>query len=113
MAKITGSNVIGGWSFLIGVFIAIVLGAFQYENKWLSIAYVILGLIIGVLNITTSEVKPFLMSGAILIVVSSIGGGIIAVGIPQLGSILVGLLSIFVPATIIVAIKNVFTLARS
>lgn len=106
------SNLIGSWAFLIGVVLAIVIGAGLLEiNPTWTMILVIIGLIIGLLNITEKEVAPFLMSGAVLVIASSLGNN-------ELGSILIlrgilsALLAIFVPATIIVAIKNVFSLAR-
>jgi hypothetical protein len=107
-------NVIGAWAFLIGVLLAIVLGSFDLIGKyeWITITLVILGAIIGLINITSKESMPFLFSAAILVIVCSTGGVIIASAIPRLASVLVGLLILFVPATIVVAVKNVFGLAK-
>ena len=65
----------------------------------------------GLLNVGDDEVEPFLLSGAVLIIASSFGGSTVA-GIPYVGEVFKALLIVFVPATIIVAIKNVFSLAR-
>ena len=51
------------------------------------------------------------MSGAVLIIASALGGNVMGT-LPYVGSILDALLVIFVPATVIVAVKNVFSLAR-
>lgn len=110
MAKDRKSK-IGGWAFLIGVVLAIVLGAMQSINTTWLIILVVIGLIVGFLNVTEHEVSHFLMSATVLIIVSALGSGVMA-QIPILGRILDALLVIFVPATVIVAIKNVFTIAR-
>jgi len=55
---------------------------------------------------------PFLMSGVVLIIASALGSNLMS-GVPYIGTILDAILAIFVPATVIVAIKNVFSLARS
>ncbi len=112
MAKSKSSNIIGGWAFLIGVILAIVLGAglLQSNNTW-AILLVIIGLIIGLLNIADEEASPFLISGAVLIIASSLGQQALS-AIPVLDGILSALLAIFVPATIIVAVRNVFSLAK-
>ena len=109
---------VGKWSFLIGVLAAIIFGILvlfvpsleQYMGI-LTFILIIIGLVVGFLNVTSAETMPFLMSGAVLIIASGLGQqGISA--IPLAESILKNLLSIFVPATIIVAIKNVWSLAQ-
>lgn len=106
------SNMLGSWAFLIGVVLAVLLGIFggALTATWLMVL-VIIGLVVGFLNITEREVHPFLMSGIVLILAASLGGSLMQ-SIPYVGEILDALMAIFVPATIIVAIKNVFSLAR-
>ena len=76
------------------------------------ISLVVIGLIVGLLNIADKEVAPFLMSGVVLIIASALGGSIMS-DVPYVGAVLDALLAVFVPATVIVAIKNVFSLARN
>jgi hypothetical protein len=111
MAK---GNLIGSWAFLIGVVLAIVLGLWKGEDIGSTFTYILvaIGLIVGLLNIAGKETTPFLMSGAVLIIASSLGGGSMT-GVQFLPGVLKALLTIFVPATIIVAIKNVFSLAKN
>ena len=112
MAKTRGVDVVGKWAFLIGVILAVVLGLFDpVMGNW-AIVLVIIGLIVGLLNVTDKEVAPFLMSGAVLIIASALGGSLMS-EMPYVGAILDALLAVFVPATVIVAIKNVFSLARN
>jgi len=112
MAKTKGINVVGKWAFLIGVILAVVLGLFDpIMGNW-AIVLVVIGLIVGLLNVTDKEVAPFLMSGAVLIIASALGGSLMS-EMPYVGAILDALLAVFVPATVIVAIKNVFSLARN
>ena len=112
MAKTKGMNVVGKWAFLIGVILAVVLGLFDpIMGNW-AIVLVVIGLIVGLLNVTDKEVTPFLMSGAVLIIASALGGSLMS-DMPFVGAILDALLAVFVPATVIVAIKNVFSLARN
>ena len=105
-------NLIGSWAFLIGVVLAILLGAFGALTQTMTWILVVIGLIVGFLNVTDKETQPFLLSGAVLIIASAFGQQVVAVS-PVFNRILESLLLIFVPATIIVAIKNVFSLARS
>jgi hypothetical protein len=111
MAKNKG-NKIGGWAFLIGVILAIVLGALGSLNAtWLWVL-VVIGVIVGFLNIADEEASPFLLSGTVLVIVSALGQGSLASAGAMLNNILNALLAIFVPATVIVAVRNVFQLAR-
>ena len=104
-------HILGGWTFLIGVILAVVFGAgFLTSSTWL-IVLVVIGIIVGLINVASKEVKNFLFSSAILIIVSSLGKDTLNV-IPVLRNILDALLSVFIPAAIIVAIKHVFVLER-
>jgi len=117
MAK-KGGNLIGGWAFLVGVVIALIVGVgFVNDPTWSVILFVI-GLIIGLSNVADEEVSPFLMSAVVLIIATHFGADMFKDMASQ-GDILssiVGILNalktIFVPATVIVAVKNVFGLAK-
>ena len=120
--KMKNKKHIGGWIFLAGVILAILFGIAltfanttgylnQQTSQIVMIALVIFGLIIGILNVSDEEVGSFLLSGAILVIVSGFGQSIFSL-IPVLQSVLIALMAIFVPALIIVAIKNVFVIAR-
>jgi len=109
MAK---KNVIGSWAFLIGVVLAVILGLVGRPNAAMVFILVLLGFIIGLLNIADKEVSPFLMASVVLIITSAFGQGAMS-GVPVIGDVLQALLTLFVPATIIVAIKHVFVLARN
>ncbi|MEK6890605.1 MAG: hypothetical protein AABX03_00545 [Nanoarchaeota archaeon] len=105
-------DLVGRWAFLIGVILAVILGALGPVSGTWAIILVIIGIIVGLLNIADKEVMPFLMSGVVLIIASALGSNVMA-DVPYVGSILDALLAIFVPATVIVAIKNVFSLAKN
>ncbi|MDO8460249.1 MAG: hypothetical protein Q7S74_04015 [Nanoarchaeota archaeon] len=107
----SAGSLIGSWAFLIGVILAVVFGFLGSLNQTLIYILVIIGIIVGLLNIADKEVGPFLMSGAVLIIAGALGQSVTD-GVPILSNILQALLVLFVPATIIVAIKNVFSLAR-
>ncbi len=111
MAKGMGKNVVGGWAFLIGVVLAVILGAFGILNGGWILLLVLIGLIIGLLNIADQETMPFLLSGLALIIASALGQDVMS-QVDVLNNVLNALLAVFVPATVIVAIRNVFSLAR-
>ena len=102
------AKTLGGWAFLIGVLLAIIFG-FVAAGAWLAWTLVVLGIIIGLLNIAEKEVKPFLFAGTILVIVAALGGGVFE---SWLKTILDNMLFLFVPATIVVALKSVMTIAK-
>jgi ATP synthase protein I len=113
MAKKKGINakgMVGKWSFLIGVLLAVIFGLFA-AGAWLPWLLVVLGLVIGLLNIEGSEVSAFLTAGTVLVLMGYFGGQSLS-AVAYLGPIFNNLLVLFVPATIIVALKQVFVLGR-
>ena len=118
MAKKDEGNVkkIASYAFLAGVIIAVLFGLLPLMgielNAGFTIALVVIGLIIGFVNVSGEESAPFLLSGAVLVIASSLGGSSLG-DIKFLGDILGALLALFTPATIVVAVKNVFNLAKN
>jgi hypothetical protein len=115
-------NLVGAYAFLVGVIFAVIMGISQ---KLFAITYsntpyaflVILGIIIGFLNVGDRDSMTFLIASLSLVIVSGFGQSalIYVSNIPFLSSltaILAALLVMFVPATIIVALKVVFNLAK-
>ena len=116
MAKKVKKNVLGAWAFLVGFVIAVILGIFSTAIT--GTAYdivlwtlVLFGVIIGLLNVTRKESSKFLIAAFALVIVSYMGMGILTI-IPQIGNILSALLVLFVPATIVVALKSVFEITK-
>jgi hypothetical protein len=112
MPKVKG-NLIGAWAFLIGVILAVVLGLLGQDvvtGIW-AIILVVLGLIVGLLNIGSTESKNFLFAGTALVIVGALGGQTL-MGVSYLGNVLQALVILFVPATIVVALKSVFAIAK-
>ncbi|MAG50078.1 hypothetical protein CL621_00365 [archaeon] len=103
---------IGKWAFLLGVVLAIIFAFVGRMTPEVVAILTIIGIAVGLLNVGEKEVQAFLLSGAVLIIASAFGqSAVITFGI--LERMLDALLVIFVPATIIVAIKNVFSIATS
>ena len=61
----------GRWAFIIGLIVAVIAGLFQDPMLWGWILG-ILGLFVGLWNITESEAQPFLV-GAIALIVDGTG----------------------------------------
>lgn len=114
MAKKVG-NTIGAWAFLIGVILAIILGIIGINFKdatFLSWTLVILGVLIGLLNVTAKESYGFMVAGFILVAVGYMGAGVLSV-IEVVRNMLSALLLLFVPATIVVTLRSVFAIAKN
>jgi len=121
-------NTLGAWAFLIGVILAILIGITSSTlipiptlAKYSSSIYAILailGIIVGFMNVTNKDSQTFLIAGAVLVIVSKMGmdsvtGSLIGIGVGNvMTSVFGALLALFVPATIIVALKTVFGIAK-
>jgi len=122
-------NSFGAWAFLAGVILAALIGIStssflsvegirMYSNEIYGIL-VLLGLVVGfTIKVQDKNSEAFVITGAILVVVSHFGkesvtGSLIGIGLIDIvSSTFAALLVLFVPATIIVALKRVFSLAR-
>jgi len=107
-------NVLGAWVFIIGVLLAVVVALLELGQPW-PIVLVILGILIGILNISESELKDFMMAGTVLVIVSYFGGqGLFELQVAGLniGAIFNTLIVLFVPAVIVAALREVLTLGR-
>ena len=116
MAK-KNNNMIGSWAFTIGVVVALLLGFLSSmfsagAQQWLGIALVVIGIVVGLLNISGSETHQFLITAAILVFVSGSGAGVLGSVWMPLASAFQYLMILFIPAAIVVAVKSVFALAR-
>ena len=128
MGIIAKENSIGAWAFLIGVILAVLIGistsffSIPSLKEYSSIIYsilVILGLIVGFsINVSRKDAQSFLITGAILVIVSKFGmesvlGSLLGIGVGNIvSSTFAALLALFVPATIVVALKTLFGLAK-
>ncbi len=108
-------NKLGSWAFIVGLVVAVVLGiglTAQYKVILVWVLF-LLGVVVGLLNITAQETQSFLTAGTILALLSFLGLQVnVFTEAPFVINILGGILTLFVPATIIVALKAVYMLAQ-
>ena len=57
--------------FIAGYIIAIIAGIWWTDEKWLILTLVILGMLVGLLNITAREIMPYLVAAIALVLVGS------------------------------------------
>ncbi len=107
-------STIGSWAFLLGVIIAVIIGFLQTSGFTSGVAWllVLIGLIVGILNIADKEVQSYLMAGTVLVIVASLGSGVFA-QVKPLDSVLNAFLFLFEPSKVVVALRHVFSIARS
>lgn len=72
----------------------------------------IIGVIVGLLNISGKEAMGFLHAAAVLVIVTALPEQSVFADIEWASGILDALLLVFVPATIIVSLRAVFSLAH-
>lgn len=114
---------IGSWSFIIGVILALILGLASSALPAATVGIlasilVLLGLVVGFLNVAGKETKDFLLSATVLIIAAGLGGASGALGSVQyigvyISGIFTQLLAFVVPAVVVVALKEVYYLAQS
>ncbi|MBI2653265.1 hypothetical protein HYX02_00490 [Candidatus Woesearchaeota archaeon] len=107
----------GQWAFIIGILLAVLLG-FVPENLlgMATLVLVVLGLIVGFLNVTEKETTPFLIAGIALLATGNASDSLRVIPPDVLGSFLVGavnnIAAFVAPAAIVVALKAIQSLAK-
>lgn len=118
-------NVVGAYAFLIGLIVSLIVGIFT--GLWhLAVTPAILGVLalLGIvvgLFVAEKDIQTFLLASVSLVLVSYTGISGLLLGASfsgfeigkMIASILQALLSLFIPATIVVAVKSVFSIAKS
>ena len=108
---------IGVWTFIVGVIVAVVLAIFTELTVWLTSLLIVLGLVIGFLNIAAADTQTFLLAALALVIVSgfSSSSGVIS-QVAQIGPVLARIFSsillLVVPATIVVALRSIYAVAH-
>lgn len=113
MTNFTGSSKLGEWAFIVGVLLAIALGLFpNLDSQGVSVLFLMLGVVVGLVNITKKETHNFLLAAMALLIVGT--GGL--QDIPALGSyfepIFFNITSFVAPAVVIVGLKAVLDATR-
>lgn len=107
-------NQLGQWAFLIGVLLAIVLGLFPgLSTAGVSMLFLVLGLVVGFLNISEEEYHSFLLVVVTLLLVGTGGlGELPGVGV-YISPILDNIGSFVGPAALVVALTALVKIGRN
>ena len=115
-------NLIGAYAFTIGVLLAVVLGIFNHSLEYAGGLFysilILIGLIVGYVSVSDKHSSTFLLASLSIVLVGGVGTEPLLfvakqnVVVGLLRNILATLMVLFVPATIVVALKTVFSLAK-
>ncbi len=115
-------NLLGAYAFLVGVILAVGFGLFneslESAGGMFYSALVIIGLIVGFMNVGDKNSSTFLMASVSLVIVGALGVEplkYIALNnyvVTSLRNVLGSLLVLLVPATIVVALQTVFSVSK-
>ena len=108
----------GSYAFGVGLLIALIaafLTLGDTSSKVVFATLVLLGIVIGFLNVTNNESVTFLVSTIALVLLAGPFLGLVAQNIyssPILGKIFGNIIALVVPAAIVVALKELFLTAK-
>ena len=110
------SGKLGAWAFIVGLVIAILAG-FMTPTIDATYALVlgVIGLIVGVLNVSDKEIPLFLVAALAFLLAASSMGGVLGT-IPAIGAFIPTMLNYIVvmvgPAAAIVGLKAIYDIAK-
>jgi hypothetical protein len=105
---------IGEWAFLAGVILALLFGLFKGEvTGAFATTLIVLGILVGFLNIAEKETTPYLVATIALLVAGAAGlGDLPFAKVVNLSAMLKNIVLFVAPAAVIVALKTIITLGK-
>lgn len=105
------TETIGKWAFIIGLVIAVLAGLF-YQPNWAIWVLAILGVIVGLLNVTAKDTRGFLLA-SIAFTLSATALNTLPIVGTAFSLVLPFVVAFVAGATIVVAFKELFQTART
>jgi hypothetical protein len=102
---------IGHWAFVVGLIIAVIAGL-GGQMDWLVPALIVLGLIVGFLNVTEKESTAFLVGVIALLVIGMASLETIGSIGEKMALILSNVVTFVAGAGLVVAVKQVLGIAK-
>lgn len=102
---------VGRWAFIAGIVVAVLAGLFVVGVSWVVWVLAILGLVIGFLNVSTTEPQRFLLAAVALTLSASAVLSLPVVGF-VLTNILANVLIFIAAAMLVVAIRALLETAK-
>jgi len=101
---------IGSWAFLLGILIAIVTAFVTLT--WVPVVLVLLGLLVGFLNLGDKQIQSFLIASIAFLVAGTANLS----AIPSIGTYLEAMLTnighLVAPAVVVVALKAIYDFGK-
>ena len=101
---------IGKWAFIVGFVLAAVAGL-GIQATWIAWVLVVLGLVVGFLNVTAQESRGFLLAAIGLMLSATAVQSIPFVG-EMVTRIVSNIIVFIAPAVLVVALKALFETAK-
>jgi hypothetical protein len=101
---------IGKWAFIVGLVIAVLAGLF-FQPGWAIWVLAILGVIVGLLNVTAEDTQSFLLASIALTLSATALNTVPIVG-TALSYVLPFVVAFAAGATIVIALVELFRAAR-
>ena len=110
-ARVVG--LVGFWAFIVGLIISVIAGLVLPGNAIVVLILVILGIVIGFLNISPKETQALLLAAIALIVVGNAFAPLKFLGIDtMIAGILAYITVLVAPAAVIAAIKTIWAIGK-
>lgn len=109
---------LGAWAFIIGIVVAVIAGIPNLGLPATAVALIlaILGVVVGLLNVTEKEATGFLVAAVALVLVAT-GLKPIETAVPVLGGVVLAIVNnigvFMAPAALVVAIKAIWDMAST
>ncbi len=107
---------LGQWAFIGGIVIALLLALVPQWKGQLTLVLVVLGLVVGLLNITEKETTPYLVAAIALLATGSATDSLKVIPPAVLGDYLVSavqnIAAFVAPGAIVVAVKAIWALSK-
>jgi hypothetical protein len=106
-------GLVGFWCFIVGFVIAVAAGLVLPGNAIVTLVLVILGIVIGFLNITPKETQALLLAAIALILVGNAFAPLKFLGIDTfIAGILAYVTVLVAPAAVIAAVKTLYAIGK-
>lgn len=104
-------TMVGKWAFLLGLVLAVIAGIFFKKPEWVIWVLAILGVIVGLLNVTVEDTQKFLLA-AIALTLSAAALNTVPVVGDIIKNILGYVAAFTAGAMVVVALKALFETTR-
>ncbi len=116
-----GDKSMGGYAFIGGIVLSLVLGVVMPPAAWTMALLAVLGLVVAVMNITDKEVVGYLVANiAVMVGANTFNGMLASLATPlglgtmamTLGTVTGNLVFFVAPGAVLIALKEIYAIAK-